>query len=143
MKVFWDTNLFIYFIERHPTYYPQVLALYQKCRARGDQLLTSALTLGEVLAQPLRSGHGNLMLEYKALLQDSGSFTLVSFTERCAGWYARIRADLGFRQPDALQVACALDAGARLFVTNDQKLWHSSVLGTLVIQAIDAVFPSE
>ena len=143
MRVFWDTNLFIYFIERHPLYYPQVLSLYQLCRSRGDQMLTSALTLGEVLAHPFRTGHGHLVREYKTLLLDSGAFSLVSFAERCAESYARIRAEFRFSQPDALQVACAIDAGARLFVTNDQKLWHSGVFGTLRIQAIDAALPPD
>jgi len=50
MRVFWDTNLFIYLIERHPTFYPKVLALHQKHRDQGDELVTSTLTLGELLA---------------------------------------------------------------------------------------------
>lgn len=60
MKVFWDTNLFIYLIERHPTFLPKVLGLSQQHRDRGDDLLTSTLTLGELLAQPLRHGRTEL-----------------------------------------------------------------------------------
>jgi predicted nucleic acid-binding protein len=143
MKVFWDTNLFIYYIERHSVFGPQVLALYRQCRSKGCQLLTSSLTLGEVLAQPLRAGRGDLLLEYRNLLRDSGTFSVVNFTESAADLYARIRADMRLRQPDAIQVACALDAGARVLVTNGKDLWHPGIFASLIIQGIDSPLPSD
>jgi len=53
-RIFWDTNLFIYLIEGKSSMAQQVVALRKKMRARGDQLLTSTLTLGEVLVKPLQ-----------------------------------------------------------------------------------------
>lgn len=54
MRVLGDTNLFIYLIERHPIFHPKVDSLYREHRKSGDEIITSALTLGELLAQPLR-----------------------------------------------------------------------------------------
>jgi predicted nucleic acid-binding protein len=52
-RVFWDTNLFIYLFEDSPRFGPKVVALRQKMLKRGDELLTSTLTLGEVLVKPM------------------------------------------------------------------------------------------
>lgn len=121
MKVFWDTNVFIYFVERHPGYYPVVLTSYSDSRARGDQLFTSALTLGEVLAQPVRLGRQDLVDQYTTLISDTHVFTVLSFDEHAARTYAKIRAETSLRQPDAMQIASASTAGIDLFLSNDQR----------------------
>ena len=55
-RIFWDTNLFIYLIEQNPQFGTTVLNMYRRMKQRGDALLTSALTLGEVLTKPIQSG---------------------------------------------------------------------------------------
>ena len=52
-KVFWDTNLFVYLLEDKGKYAEQVIAVRQWMIEREDQLLTSTLTIGEVLVKPL------------------------------------------------------------------------------------------
>ena len=127
MKVFWDTNLFIYLIERHPDFEPQVRALLTCHRQQGDEIVTSTLTLGELLAQPLRQGRADLAQRYTELLTASAGVTLVTFDRHAAVAYAEIRASTSIRQPDAIQLACAVAAGAARFVTNDQRLWGVTV----------------
>lgn len=127
MKVFWDTNLFIYLIERHPEFEPKVRVLLNWHRQQGDQIVTSALTLGELLAQPLRRGRADLAQRYTELLTASDGVTLVSFDRHAAATYAEIRASTSVRQPDAIQLACAVAAGAARFVTNDQRLWGLTI----------------
>ena len=55
-RVFWDTNLFVYLVEDKGTRADQVVALRQWMIERKDELLTSALTLGEVLVKPIEAG---------------------------------------------------------------------------------------
>ncbi len=50
-RVFWDTNLYIYLTEGRSALAHQIETLRGKMRARGDELLTSTLTLGEVLVK--------------------------------------------------------------------------------------------
>jgi len=52
-RIFWDTNLFIYFFEGNSEFSVATRRLRQNMVDRGDQLLTSALTLGEILVKPL------------------------------------------------------------------------------------------
>ena len=129
MKVFWDTNLFIYLIERHPEFHPKVLGLYHRHRDQGDEIVTSTLTLGELIAQPLRLGRWDLVKSYTELLTSGRGIQLAGFDVEAAGHYGRIRAETTLRQPDAIQMACALAAGANSFITNDQRLWGVKVSG--------------
>ncbi len=64
-KVFWDTNLFVYLLEDKGKYAEQVIAVHQWMIEREDQLLTSTLTIGEVLVKPLEVGDIGLVRHYE------------------------------------------------------------------------------
>ncbi len=136
MKVFWDTNIFIYLVERHPIFHPQVLSLYDEQQSRGDQLVTSVLTLGELLAQPLRHNRHDLVDRYRSLLTAGIGIELAVFDRPAADHYAKIRSQTSVRQPDAIQLACAAACGVAVFVTNDQRLWNLTVPGVEVIRGL-------
>jgi predicted nucleic acid-binding protein len=121
VRVFWDTNLFIYLIEQHVEFGPKVAALKDHHIRRGHAVITSTLTLGELLTQPLRTGREDLAQRYSTLLE-RGNIELIHFDASAAHWYARVRAKTSLRQPDAIQMACAMAAGAVEFCTNDQRL---------------------
>jgi predicted nucleic acid-binding protein len=53
--------------------------------------------------------------------------------ESVAEGAARIRARYGFRTPDAIQLASAQVAGARVFVTNDVRLRSFAELPVVVL----------
>jgi predicted nucleic acid-binding protein len=55
-RIFWDTNLFIYLFEGRSPLFDRVVKLPGAMLERGDQLVTSALTLGEVLVKPVELG---------------------------------------------------------------------------------------
>jgi len=53
-RIFWDTNLFIYLWEDSGKPSSQVLTLRNRMLTRGDELFTSAITLGEILVKPIQ-----------------------------------------------------------------------------------------
>ena len=55
-RIFWDTNLFIYLIEGFGDLSERVITLRKRMIERGDELYTSALTVGEILIKPLEAG---------------------------------------------------------------------------------------
>jgi len=67
-RIFWDTNLFIYLIEDYGPFSERVAALRRRMIERNDQLLTSALTLGEVLVRPFEVGDEALAEQYRQSL---------------------------------------------------------------------------
>jgi len=60
-----DTAVFIYLIEEHPDYLPLVAPIFEQT-ARGErELVTSAVTLLEVLVVPYRAGTSLLRSDMK------------------------------------------------------------------------------
>ena len=45
-RVYWDSMLFIYWLEDHPQYAPRVDAIRARMEERHDQLITGAFTFG-------------------------------------------------------------------------------------------------
>ena len=133
-RVFWDTNLFVYLVEGHGRM-EQVAALRQRMVEREDELLTSALTLGEVLVKPMEAGDRELRQRYENVI--TAGATVLHFDARAAPRFAEIRRDRSIRAPDAIQLACASMAGVDLFITNDDRLSRKRVRGIHFIQALD------
>jgi len=136
-RVFWDTNLFIYFLEGNNQLSVDTRRLRKSMLARGDQLLTSALTLGEILVKPLETGDRALCMKYEDAITKSSS--LLPFDTKAAWKYAEIRFDRSLRAPDAVQLACAASANIDLFVTNDRRLQGKQVSGIQFIVSLDQV----
>jgi len=136
-RIFWDTNLFIYLFEGSAVFGGQVASLREKMLRRGDQLVTSTLTLGEVLVKPMKEGDAKLLQEYADVLPAVA--VLLPFDEKAATVYAQLRGDSGLRAPDAIQLACAASFGVDLFVTNDARLHNRQVSGIQFIVPLERV----
>jgi len=135
-KVFWDTNLFIYLLEDHPVLGQRVDQLRRRMVVRGDRLYTSTLTVGEVLAKPIRQQRLDLVDQYLAFFRRS-VINLLTFDLKAAQFYGRIRSDLTIRPPDAIQLACAAAADMDLFITHDAKLSQKVVQGISFVTPLD------
>jgi predicted nucleic acid-binding protein len=134
-RVFWDTNLFIYLLEGQGPLAKRATALRQSMLSRGDQLITSALTLGEVLVKPLERGDRELARKYEeAILATS---ILIPLDAMAARKYALLREDRTLRAPDAIQLACAAAARVDLFITNDLRLQGKKVEGIQFIVSLE------
>lgn len=126
-----DTAIFIYLIEEHPKFLPIVLPLFDDADRGKRELVTSALTLMEVLVVPFRGGNRPLAERYEALLTRSRGLRLVELSLGQLRAAAQLRAATGVKTPDALQLVAAIGAGCRTFVTNDRRL--PSVPGLRVV----------
>jgi predicted nucleic acid-binding protein len=136
-RIFWDTNLFIYLFENYGSLSQTTAALRTKMLARGDQLLTSTFTLGEVLVKPLEQKDFVLSAQYETAITTAS--IVLPFDVHAAKIYAGLRSDRTLRAPDAIQLACAANAGVDLFVTNDQRLQKKHVAGIQFIVPLDRV----
>ncbi len=135
--VFWDANLFVYLWEDFGKLSGQVLALRNRMLTRGDELLTSAMTLGEILVKPIQRGDAKAVAYYQNLIATTA--TVIPFAEKAAIVYARLRADQSLRAPDTIQLACAAAAGTDLFITNDARLHSMQIPGIQFIVPLDRV----
>lgn len=136
-RIFWDTNLFIYLWEDCGALSRAVAELRTTMLRRGDQLVTSTLTLGEILVKPTVAGNAELCRKYEEAL--SSVALLIPLDARVAQIYASIRRDRLLKAPDVIQLACAASVGADLFITNDGHLQGKHVPGIQFIVPLDRV----
>ena len=127
-----DTAVFIYFIEEHPRYLPLIAPLFEEADAGKRTLVTSAITLLEVLVVPYRAGDARLAERYESLLTQSRGVRLAEVSRDQLRAAAQLRAATGVKTPDALQIVSALSAGCRALVTNDRNL--PAVPGLPIVQ---------
>jgi uncharacterized protein len=135
-RIYWDTMLFIYWLEDHPEYARRVDAIRSRMEQRHDQLITGAFTFGEVLAGAYRKGTPELADETRRLLRNVVA-EVVPFTLDTADRYARIRGTPGITPADAIHLASAAQAGTDLFLTNDKGLVGKIVPGIQFIASLD------
>jgi predicted nucleic acid-binding protein len=127
-----DTAPFIYFIEQHPEHLPRIKPLFTAAAEGRMRLVTSSLTLLEVLVRPLRAGNRPLASRYEALLTRGDGLELVHADLDVIRTAAHLRARYSVSTPDAVHLAAALTRGCTAFVTNDRRL--PAVPGLKVIQ---------
>jgi uncharacterized protein len=136
-RIFWDTNLFIYLLEDYRDLSAKTIGLRRRMLERGDHLLTSTMTLGEILVGPWRRGDQAICRRYEEQL--SRGAVLVPFDVKAAKLYAALRSETSWKAPDAIQLACAASANVDLFVTNDDRLQSKQVDGIQFIVSLARV----
>jgi predicted nucleic acid-binding protein len=137
MKVFFDTNLFIYLWEGGNSPRKEAVErIVAAIEAADGMLVTSSLTLGEILVHPMRRGAEAAVRAYVDRFE---RLELVAFDTTCALLFAEIRARLPkVRPPDAIQLACAAKARCRWFLTNDGRLSEARIPGIARCASYDA-----
>ena len=135
-RIYWDTMIFIYWLEDHPQYAKRVHTIHSRMQQRHDQLLTGAFTFGEVLTGVYRKGAADRAHEARRQLQRIVA-EVVPFTMDTADRYAQIRGTLGIAPADAIHLACAAQAGTDLFLTNDKRLLGKFIPGIQFVASLE------
>jgi predicted nucleic acid-binding protein len=104
---------------------------------RGDVLVTSSLTIGEILTKPHSAGNQLACEEYEEAIRATA--IVVDFGIAAARNFARLRAqnEKIYAPPDAIQLACAATVAVDLFLTNDTRLHNVRVDGIHFITSVD------
>ena len=117
-----DTAPLIYFIEKHPEFHPRVRSFFLAMQ-RGDfEVVTSTMTVAEVMVHPFKRNDAKLVETYRDILLNAAHLRTIPFTTDMAEIAARLRAAHKIRTPDAIQLATAIAMKADFFLTNDDGL---------------------
>jgi predicted nucleic acid-binding protein len=131
-----DTAPLIYFIERNPVYLSHIRPVFLAVE-RGDiRIVTSTLTLTEVLSHPIQRSDHELVQRYRNILLNSSGLTIVPVSTDIAIEAASLRAAHGLKTPDAIQLATARRSGASALLTNDDDF---ASVNSLQILALDSL----
>ena len=133
MIVFCDSAPLIYLVEDVASRGGLVAVQVQKWIDGGVDLASSCMTLMELLVQPKRNGDWRLENQYRLYLERILALPPLVLDERVAELAAGIRADHGFKTPDAFQLAAAMSVGADIFYTNDKQLQRFTDLEVMLV----------
>ena len=84
-------------------------------------LITSTITSLEVLVRPYRSQASDVVNLYYGYLVRAPFIRLIDLSPEIADRAAELRAKYNFKTPDAIQLATALAAEAKLFLSQDRE----------------------
>ena len=135
-RIFLDTNVFVYFLEDQGHRGKRATEIFNEISLRGDEVLTSTLTLGEILVKPLEANDVALANKYRKAFRGP-TVRMIAFDEIAGERYAHIRKDRSIKAPDAIQLATAAAAGCELFITNDDRLTRMRVPGIHFIASME------
>lgn len=117
-SVYFDTAPLIYTTEQHQDY-ASILEPAWEMAGRGEiKILTSQLTLLEVLVLPIRNADDELIETYKQVLSGS-QIECRPISNAILLEAARLRATLNLKTPDAIHAATAIASNCDYLVAND------------------------
>lgn len=136
--VYVDANSIIYRIEQVAPYLTVAAPLWNALDAGQQEVVTSELSVLEVLVKPIQAGATRLEDLFRQVLYSTRGFTLIPIDRLVLEEAARLRAHHGLKTPDALHAASALLAHCTLFVTNDPAFRRVPGLPVVVLHEIAA-----
>jgi predicted nucleic acid-binding protein len=109
-------------MEGNNLYQPILASFFDLHDNEGFLLITSSITLLEVLVKPLREGQTAIAKQYRDILTNAPGMEIIEVTSAIAEHAARLRAKYNVSTPDAIHLATCIKAGADYFLTNDNRL---------------------
>lgn len=123
MGIALDTNIFVYAYERSDVLGQRAKVLLKKIIQSNHKVFLSVLVLEEFLVKIYKKGLQKDLDQYEGLLTGGGIFTVVDVDKQIARSAAKLRAEYSsLRAPDAIHLASAIEAGAKVFFTTDRGI---------------------
>ena len=132
-KVFVDTALFIYYLEKNPFYFDSAKSFFENCIKERKTIQTSVITVQEYLVYPYMQNDKELIKNFNEFL-NACDIHIIDITRPVAEKAAEIRAELrSVKGMDALQLAAAFTSGCDAFFTNDIHLCRYDKLSCVTL----------
>lgn len=130
-----DTNLFVYLMEKHPQYFKAARELFEQIEKGQVFGVTSIILLTEVLTKPLKDKNENLARAYRAAISTFPNLSVRNVDNDVCITAAELRAKYGFKTPDAIFIATAIEENADAFITKIIHLFPSPLGSEIVFFA--------
>ncbi|MFA5995255.1 MAG: PIN domain-containing protein [Patescibacteria group bacterium] len=121
-KIGLDTCVFIYHLDKHPTYFENARAYLKQIQNQQVSAVFSAIGLVELLTGPNKIGDWMLAVRYRNFFDNLTGLTVQQTNNTIIEVASYLRATYNIRTPDAIHIATAIDFGASTFITNDKSL---------------------
>jgi predicted nucleic acid-binding protein len=121
LRIYVDTNMAIRAMEHTDEAANAVSRIFHAATRSELSLVTSEITLGEVLVAPFKSSDTHLEAAYRALLTDREIIELVPITRDILIMAARVRGRMTMKLPDAIHAATATMERCDVMLTFDRR----------------------
>lgn len=135
-RVYIDTNIFIYFLERHERYFDSVAPFFQAFSDGLSLAYTGDAVVAETLYKPYQIDDALRVSEFKAFFSDDEFITVLPHTKQVFELAAELSPKRGMKLIDALHYATAALAGCQFMLTNDKGIQPSDSLEIIQLEAL-------
>ncbi len=135
-RIYVDTNIFIYFLERHERYFDAVVPFIQLFNGGNAIAFTGDCVVAETLYRPYKLGDALRVSEFKAFFGDEEFITVLPHSTRVFELAAELAPTRSMKLIDALHYATAALAGCTFILTNDRGFTSTKAIEVLRIDEL-------
>ena len=132
-RIYVDSNIWIYALENFVEYGESLAALFELAENGVLTIITSELTLSEVLVRPIREDDVAKQSVYVEAITDTDNTTAIPVRRSILLDAAKVRSDTKLKLPDAIHAATAIATNCKTFLTNDKQFRTVQGLHTLLL----------
>ena len=121
-RVYIDTNVFIYFLSRHPTYFESSSLVVNACADSRIFGFTGDAAVAEVMVGAYKHADPTLATRFKLFFSQKNFLTIATHDSQTFDAAAQLVAMGGVKFIDALHMATAVQNQCAYFVTNDKAI---------------------
>ena len=135
-RVYIDTNIFVYFLERHARYFDAVLPFFQLFDEGLSFACTGDAAVAETLFKPYQVDDVMRISEFKAFFSNEEFISVLPHTTQVFELAAELAPKRGMKLIDALHYATAALAGCSFFLTNDAGFASHGEMEVIYLQDV-------
>jgi uncharacterized protein len=121
MTIYLDSCILVYWLDDIGKFHNRARTRIQTLQAAKDRIALSDLTRLECRVGPLKRNDAAVLAAFDGFFSRS-EVQLSPLSAAVFDRAAQMRADLGFKTPDAIHLAAAIEDGCDVFLTNDTRL---------------------
>lgn len=128
-----DANVLIALVEQR---HERLMGVIARAKAGRIALVTSELTLAEVIVPPMRDGDDALLAQYRDLFSQPELIDCAPITRAVLERSGEIRAGDGGKLADAIHLATAEISGCKVFLSSDRRVRPRPPMVRIGVEAI-------
>jgi predicted nucleic acid-binding protein len=134
-KVYVDSVVLIYTLQVNPTFFSLLEPMWERLQTHDVTIISSELTIPEVLFSAVRTGDQNLLSIYENLLFRS-NIDLIPISREILLMATELRVKHRLKTPDAIHAATSLSANCQRFITNDKDFCNIAGLPVVILREL-------
>ena len=135
-RVYLDTNIFVYFLDRNPDFFDVVKPLIQAIDSGKIIGVTGYAAVVETLVKPYQTGSLEPVASIREFFRTEGFLSILPHDGETFDLAAQLRGKRGMKFIDALHYAKAIRSGCSFFITNDLKIQSDEILEIISVKAL-------